>query len=208
MKLNIWATALTLLVTATSISAESANKNDAATLQTERGVEVLFVNSQNADDLDSPFTLSEGSNQLVIRVNKAIGRGDKRTQIKSAPYILNVDVDSGALYIDAPSIKDARKAEQLFSDEKLDWNVTLNDQAIDYSQYKMPGDKGAFPYANLEQQLAKYNLANGVQVVTTNPEKLTEMAKTVSPELKQAQNAYLQMSDSDRIAFLKWLSEQ
>lgn len=205
MKLNIWTTALALSVVATTASAENDTQT---TFQAEQGVEVLFVNSTEADDLTSPFKLSAGNNQLVIRVDKGIGRGDKRTQIKSEPYIINVEVGAGSLYIEAPSFTDARDAEKLFSHEQLDWNVTLNDKAIDYTQYKMPGDKGMFPYANLDQQLAKYNLANGVQVVNATTTAASASRTVDSPELNQAKNIYLQMSDSDRTAFLKWLSEK
>ncbi|MDV6250620.1 DUF2057 family protein [Vibrio sp. EA2] len=205
MNLNIWTTAFALSVVATTASAENETLT---TFQAEQGVEVLFINSTDADDLTSPFKLPAGSNQLVIRVDKAIGRGDKRTQIKSAPYILNVEVGAGSLYIDSPSFKDARDAEKLFSNEQLDWNVTLNDQAIDYTQYKMPGNKGMFPYANLDQQLAKYNLANGVQVTNATIAETSVSRSVDSPELNQAKNVYLQLSDSDRTAFLKWLSEE
>lgn len=209
MNLNIWTTALALSVVATTVNAESTDQNGAlTTFQAEQGVEVLFVNSTDADDLTSPFMLPAGNNQLVIRIDKAIGRGDKRTQIKSAPYIIDVNVGSGTLYIDSPSFQDAREAEKLFSNDQLEWNVTLNDQAIDYKQYKMPGNKGIFPYANLDQQLAKYNLANGLPVANATTTETSVRRKVDSPELNQAKNIYLQMSDSDRTEFLKWLSEK
>ncbi|MGI9947566.1 DUF2057 family protein [Vibrio hyugaensis] len=219
MGLKAWTVAFVLGLFGATANADTTNKADiSATLSTAQGVQVLFVNGVSADDLSEPFGLVDGSNQVVVKVNKAIGRGDKRTQVYSAPYILGFSSDGGELYIDAPSFREKRQADKLFEQEKMDWEVSFNDKSIDYSQYKMPGEKGAFPYSNLDEQLAEYNEANGVffangkrvelselQTATATTSKSTQRVK--SP-ITKAKIAYLEMTDEERQAFMKWVAQQ
>ncbi len=190
MRLKAWTVAFVLGLFGTTASADTTNKADAsATLTTAQGVQVLFVNGVSADDLSEPFGLVDGSNQVVVKVNKAIGRGDKRTQVYSAPYILGFSSGAGELYIDAPSFREKRQADKLFEQDKMDWKVSFNDKSIDYSQYKMPGEKGAFPYSNLDEQLAVYNEANGVFFANGKRVELSELqaATAVTATSKSAQ---------------------
>ena len=207
-------------------SAQTANAQVAGTLTSALGVEVLFVNGVDADDLSEPFVLADGTNQIVVEVSKSIGRGDKRTQVNSAPYIIGLNTKmglsakAGQLYIDMPSFKDRFQAEKRFAQQTMDWEVTVNDQAMEYSQYKMPGKKGAFPYANLDQQLAQYNEANGVFFARGKRVELAELqavsatsstnqkVRQVTLPMTKAKIAYLEMSDAERQTFLTWAKQQ
>ncbi|NOJ17195.1 DUF2057 family protein [Vibrio jasicida] len=221
MRLKAWTVAFALGVFGTTANADTTNKADtSAALTTAQGVQVLFVNGISADDLSEPFGLVDGSNQVVVKVNKAIGRGDKRTQVYSAPYILGFSSGAGELYIDAPSFREKRQADKLFEQDKMDWKVSFNDKSIDYSQYKMPGEKGAFPYSNLDEQLAEYNEANGVFFANGKRVELSELqtataatatsksAQRVKSSVTKAKIAYLEMTDEERQAFMKWVAQQ
>lgn len=221
MRLKAWTVAFVIGLFGTTASADTTNKADAsATLTTAQGVQVLFVNGVDADDLSAPFPLIEGSNQIVVKVNKGIGRGEKRTQVKSSPYIIGLSVGAGKLYIDAPSFREQRQAEKLFEQDKMDWKVSFNDKSIDYSQYKMPGEKGAFPYSNLDEQLDGYNEANGVFFASGKKVELSELqtatvatATSNSPQrvkspVTKAKIAYLEMTDEERQSFMKWVAQQ
>ncbi|ODM54786.1 hypothetical protein BC455_24600 [Vibrio harveyi] len=221
MRLKAWTVAFVLGLFGTTANADTTNKADtSATLTTAQGVQVLFVNGVSADDLSEPFGLVDGSNQVVVKVNKAIGRGDKRTQVYSAPYILGFSSGAGELYIDAPSFREKRQADKLFEQDKMDWKVSFNDKSIDYSQYKMPGEKGAFPYSNLDEQLAEYNEANGVFFANGKRVELSELqaatavtatsknAQRVKSPVTKAKIAYLEMTDEERQAFMKWVAQQ
>ncbi|MFM2620760.1 DUF2057 domain-containing protein [Vibrio owensii] len=221
MRLKAWTVAFALGVFGTTANADATNKADtSATLTTAQGVQVLFVNGVSADDLSEPFGLVDGSNQVVVKVNKAIGRGDKRTQVYSAPYILGFSSGAGELYIDAPSFREKRQADKLFEQDKMDWKVSFNDKSIDYSQYKMPGEKGAFPYSNLDEQLAEYNEANGVFFANGKRVELSELqtatvatatsksVQRVKSPVTKAKIAYLEMTDEERQAFMKWVAQQ
>ncbi|HDM8060546.1 DUF2057 domain-containing protein [Vibrio harveyi] len=221
MRLKAWTVAFVLGLFGTTANADTTNKADtSATLTTAQGVQVLFVNGVSADDLSEPFGLVDGSNQVVVKVNKAIGRGDKRTQVYSAPYILGFSSGAGELYIDAPSFREKRQADKLFEQDKMDWKVSFNDKSIDYSQYKMPGEKGAFPYSNLDEQLAEYNEANGVFFANGKRVELSELqaatavtatsksVQRVKSPVTKAKIAYLEMTDEERQAFMKWVAQQ
>ena len=221
MRLKAWTVAFVLGLFGTTANADTTNKADtSATLTTAQGVQVLFVNGVSADDLSEPFGLVDGSNQVVVKVNKAIGRGDKRTQVYSAPYILGFSSGAGELYIDAPSFREKRQADKLFEQDKMDWKVSFNDKSIDYSQYKMPGEKGAFPYSNLDEQLAEYNEANGVFFANGKRVELSELqaatavtatsksAQRVTSPVTKAKIAYLELTDEERQAFMKWVAQQ
>lgn len=221
MRLKAWTVAFVLGLFGTTANADTTNKADtSATLTTAQGVQVLFVNGVSADDLSEPFGLVDGSNQVVVKVNKAIGRGDKRTQVYSAPYILGFSSGTGELYIDAPPFREKRQADKLFEQDKMDWKVSFNDKSIDYSQYKMPGEKGAFPYSNLDEQLAEYNEAHGVFFANGKRVELSELqaataeivtsksAQRVKSAVTKAKIAYLEMTDEERQAFKKWVAQQ
>lgn len=221
MRLKAWTVAFVLGLFGTTANADTTNKADtSATLTTAQGVQVLFVNGVSADDLSEPFGLVDGSNQVVVKVNKAIGRGDKRTQVYSAPYILGFSSSVGELYIDAPSFREKRQADMLFEQDKMDWKVSFNDKSIDYSQYKMPGEKGAFPYSNLDEQLAEYNEANDVFFANGKRVELSELqtatvatatsksAQRLKSPVTKAKIAYLEMTDEERQAFMKWVAQQ
>ncbi|MDF5083630.1 DUF2057 family protein, partial [Vibrio parahaemolyticus] len=86
MRLKTWIVAFFLGLFGTTANADTTHKTDVSvTLSTAQGVQVLFVNGVSTDELSTPYTLIDGSNQVVIKVNKAIGRGDKRSQVYSAP---------------------------------------------------------------------------------------------------------------------------
>ncbi|EDP59038.1 DUF2057 family protein [Vibrio sp. AND4] len=220
MKLKALMLSFVLGLFGTTANADTTNKTDAsAILSTAQSVQVLFVNGISADDLSEPFGLVDGLNQVVVKVNKAIGRGDKRTQVYSAPYIIGFRSSAGELYIDAPSFREKRQADKLFEQDKMDWKVSFNDKSIDYSQYKMPGKKGAFPYSNLDEQLAQYNQANGIFFAGGKNVDLPELqANTamstnkstprVTSPVTKAKIAYLEMTDEERQAFMTWVKQQ
>ncbi|PFG45850.1 hypothetical protein ATG66_2934 [Vibrio sp. ES.051] len=220
MKLKTWLTLFAFAFMGTAVNAETTNEvKMSAVVTTAQGVEVLFVNGIAADEWNTPLTVTEGYNQLVVRVNKGIGRGDKRTQVKSAPYIIDLDLGAGKLYIDMPAFRKERQAEKLFEQDKMDWKVNLNGQSIKYTQYKMLGKKGAFPYSNLDEQLLEYNQANGIYFVNgskvdLSTNELIEAGgvnhdnRQVTSSMTRAKIAYLEMSDTERQEFKKWIKQQ
>ncbi|MGR5133534.1 DUF2057 family protein [Vibrio alfacsensis] len=217
MKLKVWISALTFLLMSGVVN---ANTSDASpTLKASKTVDVLFINGQDADDMDKPFALKQGRNQLVVKANMSIGHGDKRKQVKSVPYIITTTVTGSELDIDVPRFRDARQAQQMFESDDADWKVSVDGESVDYAQYKMPGKKGMFPYSDLDQQLAEYNQAHGLYFVHGKEVKLaqeevanaahhTQVAEKKHSPMTKAKIAYLEMSESEREAFLKWVSQQ
>ncbi|WP_165310886.1 DUF2057 family protein [Vibrio ziniensis] len=220
MKRTIW-TSILMALSALSLSSAHANADALTTeLDAGQGVEVLFINSQDAKQMDKPFMLATGTNQIVLRMNTMLGRGEKRGNFTSAPYILTVNVNGGELDIDGPQLNNALQAQKLFEEDKIDWNISLNDSDIDYEQVKMVGKKGAFPYSNLDEQLAIYNAANGITfaggaiapVADTSlgngTQPATKSAGQDSLDMQRTKMQYLKLSSNERKAFRKWLVDQ
>lgn len=216
MKRTIW-TSILMALSALSVPNVYANTNQLTELDAAQGIEVLFINSQDAKQMDKPFTLAMGANQIVLRMNTMLGRGEKRGNFTSAPYILTLDVNGGELEIDGPQLNDVLQAKKVFEGNKIDWNVSFNGSYIDYEQVKMVGKKGTFPYSNLDEQLAIYNAANGITFAsnaiadTSRVNGMQQTTKSVdqdSLEMQRAKMQYLKLSPNERKDFRKWLVDQ
>lgn len=217
MKLRVWMSSLAVLLMPGVVNANTSGTGP--TLKASKTVDVLFINGQDADNMEKPFALKQGSNQLVVKANLSVGHGDKRKQIKSVPYIITTTVVGSELVIDVPRFRDARQAQQMFESDKADWKVSVDGESADYAQYKMPGKKGMLPYSDLDKQLAEYNQAHGLYFDNGQEVKLaqeeavsvanqTQVAAKTHSSMTRAKIAYLEMSESEREAFLKWVSQQ
>ena len=217
MKRTIW-TSILMTLSALSVPNAYANTNSSTELDAAQGVEVLFINSQK--QMDEPFMLTTGSNQIVLRIDTMLGRGEQRGNFTSAPYILTLDVNGGELEIDGPKLKDVLQARKVFEGDTIDWNVSLDGSDIDYDQIKMVGKKGMLPYSNLDEQLAIYNAANGISfagnvIAPVAAASLVngkqQAAKSVgqdSLEMQKAKMSYLKLSPTERKSLRKWLVDQ
>ncbi|NOJ00566.1 DUF2057 domain-containing protein [Vibrio kanaloae] len=217
MKRTIW-TSILMTLSALSVPNAYANTNSSTELDAAQGVEVLFINSQK--QMDEPFMLTTGSNQIVLRIDTMLGRGEQRGNFTSAPYILTLDVNGGELEIDGPKLKDVLQARKVFEGDTIDWDVSLNGSDIDYDQIKMVGKKGMLPYSNLDEQLAIYNAANGISfagnvIAPVAAASLVngkqQAAKSVgqdSLEMQKAKMSYLKLSPTERKSLRKWLVDQ
>jgi len=217
MKRTIW-TPILMALSALSVPNAYANTNTSTELDAAQGIEVLFINSQK--QMDEPFMLTTGSNQIVLRIDTMLGRGEQRGNFTSAPYILTLDVNGGELEIEGPKLNDVLQARKVFEGDTIDWNVSLNGSDIDYDQIKMVGKKGMLPYSNLDEQLAIYNAANGISfagnvIATVAGASLVngkqQAAKSVgqdSLEMQKAKMSYLKLSPTERKSLRKWLVDQ
>ncbi|MEZ9075262.1 DUF2057 family protein [Vibrio cyclitrophicus] len=215
MKRTIWTSILMTLSVLSIPYAQALTK-----LETASGVEVLFINSQDAKQMNEPFALAIGSNQIVLRMNTMLGRGEQRGNFTSSPYILTLDVHGEELEIEGPQLSDVLQARKVFEGDTIDWNVSLDDSGIDYGQVEMVGKKGVFPYSNLDEQLAIYNAANGISFAGNVIAPVTEaslangMQQTVksaeqdSLAMQKAKMSYLKLSPTERKSLRKWLVDQ
>ncbi|MGO2320443.1 MAG: DUF2057 family protein [Vibrio toranzoniae] len=217
MKLTIW-TSILMTLSALSVPNAYANTNSSTELDAAQGVEVLFINSQK--QMDEPFMLTTGSNQIVLRIDTMLGRGEQRGNFTSAPYILTLDVNGGELEIDGPKLKGVLQARKVFEGDTIDWNVSLNGSDIDYDQIKMVGKKGMLPYSNLDEQLAIYNAANGFSFagnviapvagasLVNGKQQAAKSVGQDSLEMQKAKMSYLKLSPTERKSLRKWLVDQ
>ncbi|TKF34979.1 DUF2057 domain-containing protein [Vibrio kanaloae] len=217
MKRTIW-TSILMTLSALSVPNAYANTNSSTELDVAQGVEVLFINSQK--QMDEPFMLTTGSNQIVLRIDTMLGRGEQRGNFTSAPYILTLDVNGGELEIDGPKLKDVLQARKVFEGDTIDWDVSLNGSDIDYDQIKMVGKKGMLPYSNLDEQLAIYNAANGISFagnviapvagasLVNGKQQAAKSVGQDSLEMQKAKMSYLKLSPTERKSLRKWLVDQ
>ncbi len=213
MKRTIW-TPILMALSALSVPNAYANTNTSTEVDAAQGIEVLFINSQK--QMDEPMMLTTGSNQIVLRMDTMLGRGEQRGNFTSAPYILTLDVNGGELEIEGPKLNDVLQARKVFEGDTIDWNVSLNGSDIDYDQIKMVGKKGMLPYSNLDEQLAIYNAANGISfsgnviAPAMGASLASSMQQTVQDSLamQKAKMSYLKLSPTERKSLRKWLVDQ
>jgi hypothetical protein len=217
MKRTIW-TSILMALSALSVPNAYANTNTSTEVDVAQGIEVLFINSQK--QMDEPFMLTTGSNQIVLRMDTMLGRGEQRGNFTSAPYILTLDVNGGELEIEGPKLKDVLQARKVFEGDTIDWNVSLNGSDIDYDQIKMVGKKGMLPYSNLDEQLAIYNAANGISFagnviapvagasLVNGKQQAAKSVGQDSLEMQKAKMSYLKLSPTERKSLRKWLVDQ
>ncbi|MCL4110681.1 UNVERIFIED_CONTAM: hypothetical protein GTU68_029744 [Idotea baltica] len=170
--------------------------------------------------MNEPFAIATGSNQIVLRINTMLGRGEQRGNFTSSPYILTLDVHGEELEIEGPQLSDVLQARKVFEGDAIDWNVSLDDSDVDYGQVEMVGKKGLFPYSNLDEQLAIYNAANGISfsgnaiAPATGASLANGMQQTVksveqdSLAMQKAKMSYLKLSPPERKSLRKWLVDQ
>jgi hypothetical protein len=217
MKRTIW-TSILMALSALSVPNAYANTNTSTEVDVAQGIEVLFINSQK--QMDEPFMLTTGSNQIVLRMDTMLGRGEQRGNFTSAPYILTLDVNGGELEIEGPKLKDVLQARKVFEGDTIDWNVSLNGSDIDYDQIKMVGKKGMLPYSNLDEQLAIYNAANGISFsgnviapamgasLVNGMQQTVKSVEQDSLAMQKAKMSYLKLSPPERKSLRKWLVDQ
>nr|WP_253649383.1 DUF2057 family protein [Vibrio tubiashii] len=207
----------------------------AAELIPEKGVSVLYINQQEAESKLGGNTINEGFNQVVVRMDKELGRGSKAEVFTSKPFVLNLEVSGDEVRIGHPVARSVREAELAFKDFNPKWKVEQDGKALSYDQEVLKGKSGLFPYLGMSSLIEKHNSQRGIYfnngqlidkpveaqaiavaatttaAVTSTSSKVekTSPAKPVATSnVEQLKAWYLKSSKEERKAFRRWMIDQ
>ena len=68
---------------------------NAATLSPKRGVSILYINGQASQSKIGENKISEGFNQIVVKMDKDMSRGSSSDVFNSKPYALTFTLSGG-----------------------------------------------------------------------------------------------------------------
>ncbi len=166
MKLSHW-----LIATSAVISLSAG----AATLTPKAGVSILYINGQESEDTIGKNTIPNGTNQVLVRMEKELGRGTKPEMFVSSPYMLTFDATGDAVVINHPVSRSVGEAKIAFKGDKPEWTITMDGKPIEYQQELLPGRTGFFPYANIGELLSQYNRQHGIQFDDSGAVSMTKV---------------------------------
>lgn len=202
----------------------------AAELTPAKGVSVLYINGQEAESKLGTNSIDEGFNQIVIRMDKEVGRGSSGNVFTSKPYVLDIEVSGEKIRIDHPVARSKREAEIAFEGGQPQWDIRQDDKPLEYTQQVLKGKSGLFPYAGMAALLEKHNTQRGIyfnkgrlidkpveaKVIPSvavssevKPVKGAAAAKMAqSSNVKQLKAWYLKSSKEERKEFRRWMIDQ
>ncbi|OAJ95651.1 YccT family protein [Vibrio bivalvicida] len=207
----------------------------AATLMPEQGLSVLYINGQKSESKIGTQEIPNGDVQLVVRMDKTLGRGNSAKVFTSDPYVLSFIVNGEEIKIENPPVSSAQTATKEFKTEQPGWELVQDDVPLSYSQEKLPSKGGLFPYLSMDNLVAEYNQSKGIHfnngqlidkpveaqaiavaatttaAVTSTSSKVetTSPAKPVATSnVEQLKAWYLKASKEERKAFRRWVIDQ
>ena len=205
----------------------------AAELIPASGVSILYINGQEAQSKIRPNKIEQGFNQVVIRMDKDVGRGSGNGVFTSKPYVVSFDVSGNEVKINHPEARSVKEAEIAFRANSPQWYINQDGKPLKYEQELLPSKKGMLPYLGISELLEDYNSQRGIffdngqlidkpveaqvlavavepTVVTAKPQRGSEVVETKksSTNLDQLKAWYLKSSKQERKEFRRWMIDQ
>ncbi|WP_394248334.1 DUF2057 family protein [Vibrio profundi] len=195
---------------------------NAATLVPEKGVSILFINGQEAESKLGKNDIVDGTNQIVVRMDKEVGRGSGNKVFTSAPYVLDITVDGDVVKINHPIARSQSEAKSAFRGNSPKWRISQDGKPLDYTQEKLNGKEGVLPFMAIGELVEKHNQQRGIHFVDNKKVEATvakaepvsvtstavETPKVKLDSFEQLKAWYLQASKQERKEFRKWMIDQ
>ncbi len=144
------------------LSSLSLGIANAATLMPKRGVDILYINGQSAESKIGQNEISEGFNQVVLRMNKDMSKGSSSDVFTSKPFVISFNVSGDEVVIDHPVARSTREAQKAFKTEDPKWQVKVDGRLVEYDQSMIEGKTGFLPFSGLEKRVAEHNEKRGI----------------------------------------------
>lgn len=202
----------------------------AAELTPAKGVSILYINGQEAESKMGANSITEGYNQIVIRMDKEVGRGSGGNVFTSNPYVLDFETSGEKIRVDHPVARSKKEAEMAFSDGQPQWDIRQDGKPLQYKQEELQGKSGLFPYAGMAALLEKHNSQRGVyfnngqlidkpveakMISGTVVDPAVDTTQAISPtkalqssNTEQLKAWYLKSSVEERKEFRRWMIDQ
>lgn len=149
---------------------------NATTVIPMKGVSLLYINGQETDSKIGSSEVEAGETQLVVRMDKKVGRGSSQAVYTSAPYVVTLNVSGDELKINHPVARSKQEAEAAFRQDTPQWRITQDGNSVTYTQEKLKGSGSLLPYMNIDELIATHNQERGISFTTVG----TEAAKSTT----------------------------
>lgn len=188
----------------------------AATLEPQKGVEILFINGVDIEEQRSIQDVDSGEVQLVLKYSQKLGSGNSGKVFDSPAFIVTFTMPDEGATVAAPKVYSYEAAKREFKSNP-EWVISQSDKVISYDQEKFPIQSGLLPSWKMDEQLAEYNTEHGIvfgesaalvasaQVIEKQSATTTAVKTT---NLEQLQGWYLKASIAERKEFRKWMIDQ
>ncbi|MEH0741610.1 DUF2057 domain-containing protein [Vibrio cholerae] len=209
----------------------STHSSHAATLTPKRGVSILYINGQSAENKIGVNSIKEGYTQIVVRMDKNMSKGSSGDVFTSKPYVLTFTMSGDQATIDHPVARSSMEARAVFESPNPEWRLFIDGNEVEYTQGIIQGKTGFLPFSGLKASLAEYNEQRGIYfdkgtlvdkpVAAVSATVVTAAAVTDMPEapqvapqvvdtnnLEQLKAWYLKSSTEERKAFRRWMIDQ
>ncbi len=193
----------------------------AAELNAENGISVLYINGQQAESKLGVNEIGEGFNQVVIRMDKTIGRGGSEEVFTSKPFVIDLQVSGSEILIEHPSARSLQEAERAFKGDDPKWKVTQDGSALPYEQEVLEGKSGLFPFLNMQELVTEHNKKRGIyfengdlvdkpEIAIAATAGKTDSTSKSAPinNVEQLKAWYLKSSAEEHKTFRRWIIEQ
>ncbi|WP_237484715.1 YccT family protein [Vibrio hippocampi] len=152
----------------------------ATTVTPLRGVDLLFVNGVETESSSDDHQVAQGPVQLVVRMNKKVGRGSNERPYVSSPYIMTLQASGEEIKINHPVARSRIEAEAVFRKDEPEWRVLQDGNTVQYTVTKLEGNSGLFPYSDMEGLLEEYNKEHAPQWATSVSSANTDSLATAA----------------------------
>ncbi|SIO94301.1 YccT family protein [Vibrio spartinae] len=204
----------------------------AAELTLPRSVELLALDGQKVEHTEV-LELPKGKHQFVFRYEESLRFGSRKKKYQSTPLIVSIPFsESAQVALRHSHLRDYSAAASAFKNGTVAWQlVDPQGKFTDLQPVELPGNPGFLPYQDIEAAIGRYNRQHGIPLssggtsvraeqvpATTKPQQPMNSRQAVIPESTDAQYSgdfvpqiqawYLQATDAERKALLKWMIEQ
>ncbi len=204
----------------------------ATTLIPSKGVSILYINGVEANSKLGANTIKNGMTQVVVRMDKEVGRGSGNGVFTSKPYVLTFEAGGNEIKLDHPVARSKSEAEKAFKKQNPDWRLTQDGNKLAYQQELLQGKKGLLPFMGMDKLVKGHNdqrgitFVDGVLVTATStaliaPAVTTQsdtpkldvktapiVVESVTQNVEQLKAWYLKASTAERKEFRKWMIDQ
>lgn len=204
----------------------------AITLVPSKGVSVLYINGVEADSKLGTNIIKNGTTQVVVRMDKEVGRGSGNGVFTSKPYVLTFEVSGNEIKLDHPVARSKSEAEKAFKKQKPEWRLTQDDNKLAYQQELLQGKKGLLPFMGMDKLVNEHNDQRGITFVDGALVTATSVAivapavatksdtpkvdvkaepsvvESATQNVEQLKAWYLKASKKERKEFRKWMIDQ
>ncbi|WP_367986754.1 DUF2057 family protein [Vibrio sp. NTOU-M3] len=193
----------------------------AATLIPEKGVSVLYINGQKSESKIKSQEIPDGEIQLIVKMDKKLGRGNSAQVFTSEPYVLSFKASGQEIKVKHPIARSQQEAERAFKSATPNWIILKDNEIIDYEIDKLPQKKGLLGFLALDDLVVEYNQSNSIKTPETANMTAVTLTKTaqkparskakntfVTTNLTQMKAWYLQATPEERKEFRRWIIDQ